>query len=97
MLRRLATVATVATALAIVGCSDGFKLPTDVSLNQNIDDRTTIPPEFCLDYLVDDGSTLIPSCVDYLPRPVDGVSENRARHGYEAVTATAEGRKGTRF
>lgn len=94
MLRRLAT---IVTALAIAGCSEGFKLPTDVSLNQNIDDRTTLPPEFCVDYLVDDQSTLIPSCVDYLPWPVDGVSENRAKHGYEAVTATAEGRKGTRF
>lgn len=94
MLRRLTS---IATALALVGCGDGLKLPTDVSLQQNIDDRTTVPTEFCLDYVVDDQSTLIPSCIDYLPWPVDGVSQNRAKHGYEGVTASAGAGKGTRF
>jgi hypothetical protein len=93
MLRRLAT---IATALALVGCSDGFNAPTGVPRQLNIDDRTTVPPDLCVDYLVDDTSALIPSCVNVRPWPVDGL-ENRARHGYEAVTAGGAGQKGIRF
>lgn len=93
MLRRLATIATV---LALVGCSDGLNLPTEVSRQVNVDDSTTVPPDLCVDYIFDDDSFGIP-CVDMRPWPVDGVSENRAKHGYEAVAATAGAGKGTRF
>lgn len=89
MLRRLAT---LTTALALVGCSDGLYLPTEVPRQQNIDDRTTVPPDFCFDYVVEPEFTLIPSCVDIRQWPVDDALENRGRHGYEGVTVAGGGR-----
>jgi hypothetical protein len=93
MLRRLATIATV---LALVGCSDGLYLPTEVSRQLNVDDSTTVPPDLCVDYIFDEESFGIP-CVDIRPWPVDGVAESRAKHGYEAVTTGGGSRKGIRF
>lgn len=93
MLRRLAT---IATALVLIGCGDGFYSPTEVPRQQNIDDRTTVPPDLCVDYIVDDESIGIP-CVDMRPWPVDDALDSRGRHGYEAVIVGGRGRKGPRL
>ena len=95
MLRRLAT---IATALMLVGCSDGFYAPTGVPQQLNVEDpTTTLPPDLCVDYILDEESFGIP-CVDMRPWPVDGVVENRAKHGYETLIAGRGGiRKGARL
>lgn len=88
MFRRLAT---IAVGLTLAGCSEHFSLPTEVTTQQNIDDGTTVPPEMCQEYIVDDASALIPGCVNppYWP---EGTLFSRARHGHEAVGVAAGGR-----
>ena len=42
MFRRLAT---IAAALTLAACSDGFYAPTEVTRSENIGDRLTVPRE----------------------------------------------------
>jgi hypothetical protein len=92
MLRRLAILIAV---FALVGCSDSYRLPTEVTAQENIgEDPTSLPPDACVDYIVaddlsvDDGFARIPECVNGPYWPGDGTLFNRVRHSYETVTVT---------
>lgn len=84
MKRRLTTIAT----LLFAACTENGSFPTEVVRQQNIDERTTVPPIVCSEYLVDDPSSIgVPGCV-IAPPWSDSALYTKARHEYEQVTAT---------
>ena len=69
MLRRLAT---IAAALTLAACSDGFTSPTEVTRSQNVGDGvtvprdstdgTTTPQDYCFGFASAEIKALIPAC-----------------------------------
>jgi len=59
MLRRLAT---IAAALTLAACSDGFYAPTEVTRQQNIADSVTVALEYCYGFASAEIKALIPAC-----------------------------------
>ena len=59
MLRRLATTAAV---LTLTACSEGLYYPTEVTRQENLDDRLTVMQDTCYGFASSEIKALIPAC-----------------------------------
>ncbi len=93
MLRRLTIIAAVA---ALGACDGDITRPADFRGAVNLEEgRTTVPPEMCFDYVVDDDFAIVPGCVNAPNWPAEQVLLTRTRHGYESVSVGSRGSAGT--